>query len=357
MKQYFILGRNPELSRQEILSYLNARKQKFKEIFFENNYLLIELKKEIKINELGGTIKSGITSSEGSESTVESYIFANDLIQENKFSYALFGNTEPDLLKLKFKSEKRKAVLKHGRKKIRFQDKKDSPMPKADHYFFLHFDKDVFYFGKINQAYDSRSVEFRDMNKPQRREHLAISPRLAKILVNLSEAKDNNTLLDPFCGIGGIIQESLLKNINSFGIDNDKMAIYYAKKNMSWLQTKYKIKPYYNVKCQDARLAPNKQFDAIATETPLGEILRRKPQDHKAQQIIRSFERLIIPILRQLKRVKKHNAKIAITFPKIKNNGVDYDHILEETNLRIHKKPILESREKQFISREIVVFV
>jgi hypothetical protein len=37
------------------------------------------------------------------------------------------------------------------------------------------------------------------MQKPIRREELAISPRLAKILINLSGAKKNNLLLDPFC--------------------------------------------------------------------------------------------------------------------------------------------------------------
>ena len=78
--------------------------------------------------------------------------------------------------------------------------------------------------GIAEQIYDSTGVKNRDMNKPVRREALAISPRLSKILINLSEAKPHDKLLDPFCGIGGILAEALIKRINVHGIDKDKMA-------------------------------------------------------------------------------------------------------------------------------------
>jgi len=356
-QQYFILGRNPKLSQSEIHSYLRARSQKFKEIFLEGNILLIELENEINIDKLGGTLKSGLIESSGSEETVESHIFSEELIEKEKFSYAVFGNLDPETIKLKFKSEKRKTTLKHGRKQIQFQDEGTTNLPKADHYFILHKHNDKFYFGKTNQEYNSTEVEYRDMKKPERRAHLAISPRLAKILINLSEAKENDTILDPFCGIGGIMQEAIIKKINTYGTDTDKEAIYHARKNLDWIQRRYKTTHHYTPKTENARNAPNKNFDGIATETPLGEIVRKQPNDQKSQQIIQKFERIIIPILKHLKLIKKLNAKIAITFPRIKKHTVDYEKITKETKLRIHKEPILESRPKQFISREIVVFV
>ena len=53
--------------------------------------------------------------------------------------------------------------------------------------------------------------------------------RLAKILINLSEVKDEEILLDPFCGIGVILEEALLQNINVIGIDKDKKAVDRCK--------------------------------------------------------------------------------------------------------------------------------
>jgi len=356
-QQYFILGRNPKLSQQEIYSYLNARKQKFEEIFLEENLLLIELENEINIDELGGTLKSGLIESSGSEETVEAHIFSEELVEKDKFSYGVFGNLDPETIKLKFKSEKRKTALKHGRTQIQFQSEGKTSLPKADHYFIFHEHNDKFYFGKINQEYNSREAEYRDMKKPERREHLAISPRLAKILINLSEAKENDTILDPFCGIGGIMQEAMIKKINTYGTDTDKEAIYHARRNLDWIQKRYKTTHHYTPKTDNARNAPNKGFDGIATETPLGEVVRKQPNDQKAEQIIQKFERIIIPILRHLKQIKKPSAKIAITFPRIKKHAVDYEKITKETKLRIYKQPILESRPKQFIAREIVVFV
>ena len=106
----------------------------------------------------------------------------------------MFGNAEPDPIKQKFKSERRKAVQKHGRRRIDIQDGDTLELPKADIHFFLHHSGKGTYFGTITQEYDSKDVAKRDMNKPERREHLAISPRLSKILINLSGAKPGDLL-------------------------------------------------------------------------------------------------------------------------------------------------------------------
>ena len=97
------------------------------------------------------------------------------------------------------------------------------------------------------------------------------------------------------------------------------------------------------------------QFSAIATESPLGKVLRKKPKDNEAKQIITNFEAYIIPILRRLKSVKRSSAKIAITFPVIRKFHVDVKKIASKTGLKIYINPILESRSDQFISRDILV--
>ena len=355
MKQFFILGRNPQLSRQEILAYLRARKIPVKEILFQENLFVLETQK-IPIQELGGSIKSGEITFKGSATDFKDFLEKNELVPADKFSYGIFGNLEPEILKQKFKQMKKKAILKHGRTKIRFREGNRAQLPNTDFYIFLCKFQNKFYFGLTSQEYDYSKIKERDMNKPIRRESLAISPRLAKILVNLSEAKENDLLLDPFCGVGGILQEALLKNINVHGIDKDTDAIKSAEKNLNWLKQNYQIKNSCKLENTDSKQTPNLQFDAIATETPLGEVLRKKPDKKEAEKIIKNFENLIIPILKRLKQVKKPKAKIAMTIPAIQDQKVNLEKIKKETGLKITTRPILESRPDQFVSREILVF-
>jgi len=396
METFFILGRNPELSRVEILEFLKTRNRTHKEILFEKNLLIIETNEDEKFNiqEFGGTIHLGkILAKEN----IQEYIDKNEIIPADKFSYAIFGNQDPQIFKDKFKERKKKAMIKHGGKQIKFQDGHKEQNPKADFYIFFHSSKNqqlkpntallgakqsgskAKYFGIVSQTYNSAEVSTRDMQKPIRRESLAISPRLSKILINLSGAKPHDKLLDPFCGIGAILQEALVKNINVYGIDKDKQATIDAKKNLNWLTKNFpiktkkdtsktrlnqgKLKPQetvsflgtYKIENKDSRNAPDLQFNALATETPLGKILRKKPNENEAKQIILNFEAYIIPILKKLKLIKKPNAKIAITFPIIQNLHVNAQKIANKCNLKIYINPIQESRTDQFISRDILV--
>ncbi len=355
---FFILGRNPELSRAEVLAYMRARNRTYGEILFEGNLLVLETNKDEKfdLQEFGGIMKLGKIVFEDTEEEFITYLQKNEIIPADKFSYAIFGNIDPELLKEKFKSEKKKAILKHGRRRIKFQNGKKQELPNADFNILYHQYKGKVYLGTATQDYDYNQVKERDMDKPVRREHLAISPRLSKILINLSEAKPHDLLLDPFCGVCGILQEALLKNINVCGIDKDKQAINGAEENLKWLTEKYPVKTKYTLENIDSRKAPDLQFKAIATEAPLGKVLRSKPNDDEAKRIIQNFEAYIIPILARMKKVKKPSAKIAITFPAIKTFRVDTQKISNKTGLKITLDPILESRADQFISRDFVVF-
>lgn len=357
MKTFFILGRNPELSRREILEFLKSRKRTYKEILFEKNFLIIETNEDEKFNiqEFGGTMWLGQITFEGTNQELEKHLNQTEIIPADKFSYAIFGNQDIQILKDKFKKQKKKAMIKHGRKQIKFQDGTRQEIPKASFYIFYHEHKKIIYFGVTTQSYDSTEVKNRDMHKPIRRESLAISPRLSKILINLSGAKPRDLLLDPFCGVGGILQEALLKQIKTYGIDKSRQAINDAKTNLKWLTTKYKINTTYKIENNDSRKTPDLQFAAIATETPLGKILRGKPDDNEAKQIIQNFEAYIIPILKKLKSVKKPSAKIAMTSPVIRTFHVDIQKIAKKTELKIYINPILESRPDQYISRDILV--
>jgi tRNA G10 N-methylase Trm11 len=356
MKQFFILGRNPQLSKEEIIAYANARDIKIKLLFFKEYLMIIETNQKIDIQKLGGTIRSGLIEFEGKNPEFEEYLKKDEIIPADKFTYSVFGNIEPDVLKEKFKNERKKAMLKHGRKKLKLQEGEYFSIPNTDFEIFFHNVNKKIYFGIIDQVFDNSGLKKRDMDKPIRREELAISPRLSRILINLSEAKENSNLLDPFCGIGAILLEALSLGINVYGIDKDNEAINSARKNLDWLKNNFNIKNRYSTKNMNSIDAPDFQFDAVATETPLGELQTKKPDKKEAARLIIEFTEKIIPVLRRIKKIKKTSAKIAITFPVIDNNRVDANEVAKACDLKIILQPIKEFREKQFISREILVF-
>jgi tRNA G10 N-methylase Trm11 len=363
MEYFFILGRNPELSRAELFSYLGSRKIFFKEFNWENNLLVLDLKQELKldIQELGGLLSMGKLMEFSNEKDLFCYLEKNEFVELDKFTYSILGNLDSSIFSEKFKKEKKKAQIRNFGKKLRFQSGENIFIPKVDVEFFASYCDNVFLLGLVEQSFSSKSVEKRDMGKPVRRESLAISPRLARVLVNLSGAKEGDLILDPFCGVGGIVQEAVLMGINCVGIDSDPEAIRGAKENLAWLNRNFSFKGRCEFICSNSLNAQNKQYDAIVAESSLGEVLRRKLNAKQARIYLDDFKRQIIPLLRRFKEIKKSNAKIAITFPCFEGVEISKEEVLSLTGLKLFELnnlsfPIVEKREKQFVNRQIWVF-
>jgi tRNA G10 N-methylase Trm11 len=357
MKHFFILGRNTELSKEEILSYLEARGYNYKELFNTNNVLGIETKEELNIQtkELGGTLALGNITFEGTEEEFEQYKNTKELIEEDKFTYNVWGNKDYQILQEQFKKEKKKAVYKHGKHQVQLQEGGTIELPNTQHQLILIEKEKTIYYGEVTDKYNSEPASNRDMNKPTRREELAISPRLANILINLAETKTGDTMLDPFCGVGGILQEAILRGIRVEGIDKDKKAIREAKKNLSWITKQYGNTAHYNIKEGNAKTHDYTKINAIATETPLGILLKKNPGKEEAKEMIRKFEGFITQVLQQIQETKEQKTKIALTTPVIGKERVNIQEITKQTRLKLHKGPIQEKREGQHISRDITV--
>lgn len=358
MMQFFVLGRNPELSKLEIVSYLKARELEFKEILYKENFLILEVADFLNIQELGGVLMTGRISFRGNLTDFNKFIDKDEVVPADKFSYCVIGNFEEleERLIDKFKEEGKKAMIRRHQKKIDLQEGDSINFSNAEYKLFCLFTSEIF-FGLIEQDYDYKEIKNRDMNKPIRREELAISPRLSKILINLSYAKKGDLIFDPFCGIGGILIEALIKGINVFGMDIDKRAISGARQNLKWLEKTNKLSAKYELLEGDSRSAPDKKYNAIVAESSLGELVKKKPPKGYAIEIIQDFEKKIIPVLQRLKNIKKSGARIAITFPYINEVGVNVNHVCTKTGLHLVEKPIKEFRAGQFIGREILVFV
>ena len=69
----------------------------------------------------------------------------------------------------------------------------------------------------------------------------------------------------------------------------DKKAIRDANKNIEWLKSEYIITAKFSLQNLDSKKTPDNQFSAIATETPLGTVLKKKPSDKQAKKIIQDW--------------------------------------------------------------------
>ncbi len=363
MKYFFVLGRNPELSKAELYGYLNARDLSFKEIVLEENLLILDLndKTSLNIQHFGGLLSFGKLVEFSNKKDFLEFLEKEEFVERDKFTYSVIGNLDSSFFSEKFKRERKKAQIRNFGKRLRFQSGENAFIPKSDVEIFAFSKGQEIFLGLAEQRFSSKEVEERDMKKPFRRESLAISPRLAKILINLSGAKEGDLILDPFCGVGGIVQEAVLMGINCVGIDKDSDAIKGAKENLAWLKSNSPFKGRYEFTNSNSLNAQNRHYDSIVAESSLGEVLRRRLAKKQAESYLEEFKDNIIPLLRKFKEIKKKDAKIAITFPCFDDIQISKEEICNLSGLNVFsfggvEFPILEKRDSQFVNRQIWVF-
>ncbi len=366
MKYLFILGRNPELSRKEVLCFFETRGIEIVSEILQGNALLVEFRMfgggdVIDVNvldKLGGVISIGEVLSEfDSVEDLDKINIYNGT--KNNFSYVVWNFSShkdevSDYLKKRFRAEKLKASEKRMREDMVLQQGEKVRMVKSnveEEYFV--FNK---YLGKIIRHCDYSEIEKRDMEKPVRRESLSISPRLAKIMINLSKVKPDENLVDAFCGVGVVLQEALLQNIQVIGIDMDKDAIKGAGENMKWFN--FPRGQYVFLKGDSGRIEIEKT-NVMVSEPDFGDTLKKIPTKEKAEEMITRYEKIMVSVLNNMK--KYVSGRFVFTSPYIrigkKRIGANFENLSSETKLKLVKGfPIPEFRENQIVGREIVVF-
>ena len=146
----------------------------------------------------------------------------------------------------------------------------------------------------------SRSAHKRPRNHPS-----SLDPKLARCLVNLTGVRNGN-IIDPMCGIGGILIEASLCGLNIIGYDIDPEMVDRARENLKYFGIKK-----FKLGIKDAlRL---KKADNMVTDLPYGR--NTKNIDKK----------LYFDFFKNIK-IKKS----VVVFPKFKDRVIDYKQILSE---------------------------
>lgn len=114
---------------------------------------------------------------------------------------------------------------------------------------------------KDKKAIEARRAPLRPFFSP-----VAIHPRYARYLVNITETVPGDVILDPFCGTGGILLEAGLMGRVILGNDFSLNMVKGARLNLKYFSLKdYRI---YNKDVSELDL--EEQVDGIATDLPYG---------------------------------------------------------------------------------------
>lgn len=92
-----------------------------------------------------------------------------------------------------------------------------------------------------------------------------MQPKLARCMVNLARPAEGALLLDPFCGVGGILLEAAAIGCRAIGADADPRMIRGAKANLEH----YRTEPLGLV-VEDATKMSIRTADSMATDPPYG---------------------------------------------------------------------------------------
>ncbi len=237
---------------------------------------------------------------------------------------------------------------------------------------------------KTTEVHNPFDFQKRDTGKPVQRRIFAMPPRIAKILLNLSHCAPGRKLLDPFCGVGTILQEALLMGANTIGTDVNPWCISAARQNLDWLLKEYNLKNVsFDLRQEDARKigsAFGGQIDCIATEPDLGPALRQLPTISYANRIIEKLKPLYFQFISSATDALKENGRIAIVTPAIRTRS---NHIIRMILLEVaesnklkaispfrievlnnscqqalmdSEKPLIDINPNQIVGREIQIF-
>jgi len=172
------------------------------------------------------------------------------------------------------------------------------------------------------RQFEKRKVQNRPFFSP-----ISMHPKLARALVNLSNVKKDETLLDPFCGTGGLLIEAGLIGAKIIGSDIENKMIEGCKKNLDF----YNIKDY---KLFHSDIGEIKKYtvmvDAVVTDLPYGKSTTTKGEDIK-QLYERTFENISYLLKKNCRAV------IGLPYKDMIPIGERYLSLLETHECRVHR--------------------
>jgi tRNA G10 N-methylase Trm11 len=364
----YIPGKNWKLSLAELISFLKMKDNEFRIIESSKAFFIATTngQRDPEIERLGGMLKIGkvistietrtlerayIKKDKMAQEKIEESFSSNDIIDEmlsTRSSKLVFGVSiyclDGPLRNIsKPVNHSIGSIMKHelslrGKKsrflgfpKLREQPqlthvevlKKSLVKNKAE--VLLCVGRKQSWISKTIAVHNPFEFQKRDTSRPVQRRIFAMPPRLARIMVNLASCEPDMTLVDPFCGVGTILQEALLTGAKVIGLDWNPWCVNASRVNLRWLIKEYRLRDAdYTILHGDARHLTDllqDEIDCIATEPDLGPALRQVPTTPYARRIIEKLVPVYSDFLREAYEVLKKDGRLVMVTPYVKTRS------------------------------------
>jgi len=368
--QVFIPGKNWRLSLAELAAFLKARKAELEVRSFSKEFFVVNIKENSgawSVADLGGFIKIGaVTANLSNEIVKKAFIQKNKEAQAQISSGIALSNIAGDMLKAaaektvfgvsvycaedslrpftriiqRFVGSSVKRELAKNGKKAKFMGfSKERKYPQLSHIEVLKknlvenkaeilfcIGKDQTWISTTTAVHNPFEFQKRDIGKPNQRKIFAMPPRLARIMVNLASCTFGKLLLDPFCGVGTILQEALLAKARVLGVDVNPWCVKAAGENLEWLKREYGLtEAEYRVlqgdACGLAQKIGREEVDCVATEPDLGPALRHVATTPYAVKITEKLETLYFSFMEEAYKVLKMDGRLVLVTPYIQTRS------------------------------------
>jgi tRNA G10 N-methylase Trm11 len=205
----------------------------------------------------------------------------------------------------------------------------------------------------------------RDMEKPVRdRKRGMLPPKLARMMLNIAGKRVHEAVvLDPFCGMGTVLIEALeLGSMHVIASDIDKKATRATRENLLWYKADLDNEPAIDVyTCAAANLGVHLSegsVDLIVTEPYLGPLRTKEETRSELESIQAELTQLFTASLAALEKILTRGGRIVFIFPvrnlQDKQIPVDMNAIMKNNSLTILSETLYH-QPNQSISRNIVV--
>jgi len=236
------------------------------------------------------------------------------------------------------------------------------------------------------------AYSLRDRDRPKRDSRVGmLPPKLAQIIINLATGelpraqlqsicdipegqkiprpKFDELILDPFCGTGVILQESLLMGYKVDGSDLDQRMIDYSSDNLKWLRSMFSID---NLEGTNLEVGDATSFvwgrvpQFIASEAYLGQAFTSQPSDAEIAHNVATTNLIIKKSLQNIARQVPSGTRLCIAIPAYHSSRGDFKHLplidsVEELGYNrmsfkyLSNSELVYFREQQIVARELLV--
>ncbi len=297
----FILGRNFELSRAELKNFcdevfIDPEKSLFigENLKFENPRNIPRDRHQLFLDRLGGTIRFGKILGEFSSKKELLNAVWKSLTEDAKLKvgFTVYGGGKNLLSEIIYATKDHFGKIRienYQGKNMTSGQIFDRRLLQKGHEFVIWQKENTFLLAETCANQNLRNYTLRDRQKSFRDAYMGmLPPKLAQILINLSQADITQTIIDPFCGSGTVNIEAAIMGYQTIGSDINPRFVEKSHENFAQMAEKFRYDPQVGeFLVSDATKLQHKaftgSFPVIVTEGYLGENFTQTPATQDIQ--------------------------------------------------------------------------